>query len=458
MSIISYDAIIIGAGQAGPSLAADLASKGLKTAIIEKSEVGGTCVNNGCTPTKAMSASARAAHFARRGEDFGFSVDNVIKIDMKRVKARKDAIVQASRDSLKEWLEGTKNLTFYKGHARFVDVNRIEVNNHILEADEIFLNVGARPAIPPGFEQANYWTNVSMMEVDFVPEHLIIVGGSYIGLEFGQMFRRFGSKVTIVERQDRIIAKEDADVSAAVQEILEKEGINFRLKANCLGGKMVNGKVIVDVDCASGNPQEEGTHLLLATGRMPNTDDLGLDKVGIKTDERGYIEVNDTLHTNITGIWALGECNGKGAFTHTAYNDYEIVAANLLHNGSRKVSDRILCYALFTDPPLARIGITEQQVRDSGQKALMATYPMSSVARAKEKGETEGFIKILVNEDSNKILGASILGIEGDEAIHALLDLMYAQQSYKVMQNAVHIHPTISELLPTILGKLEPLK
>ncbi|MFN7116875.1 MAG: FAD-containing oxidoreductase [Saprospiraceae bacterium] len=457
MPISHYDALIIGAGQAGPALAVDFAKKGFKTVLVEKSHFGGTCVNNGCTPTKAMIASARAIHLARRGAEYGFTLARDLQVDMARIKARKDELVKASRHSLREWLKNTYHITLYRGHARFTDHNTVQVNEDIISADRIFLNVGARPAIPGGFESAEYLTNESIIDLDFVPPHLIIVGGSYVGLEFAQMFRRFGSAVTVVEKQERIISKEDPDVSAAVQEILKKEGIRFRLKAHCLGGKGKSGHITVDVDCESGDPQETGTHLLLATGRTPNTDDLGIDKAGIQLNEKGYIQVDDALQTSVAGIWALGKCNGKGAFTHTAYNDYEIVSANLLDNGNKKVTERILSYALYTDPPLARIGKTEQQVRAEKIHALMATYPMSSIARAKEKGETEGFIKILVDADAEQIIGASILGIEGDEVIHSLLDMMYAQQSYKVIQRTVPIHPTVSELLPTILQKLAPL-
>lgn len=458
MPTITYDAIIIGTGQAGPALAFELAGQGWKVAIIEKGHFGGTCVNTGCTPTKTLIASARAAHMARRGADFGINIPGTISVDMKQVKARKDGIVEASRKGLGKAFENSSNITVYKGHARFTAPKQVLVNDQQLAADKIFINVGGRPYIPDGFEHTDYLTNISMMDVDFVPEHLLIVGGSYVGLEFAQMYRRFGSNVTVIEMKDRIISKEDEDVSKAVQEMLESEGIHFRLRAECLTGKRNGRSITVDIECDEGDPQVTGSHLLLATGRRPNTDDLGLEKAGIETNERGFIQTDDHLQTKVPGIWAMGDCNGKGAFTHTAYNDYEIVAANLLRDDPRKVSDRILCYALYTDPPLARIGMTESQVRKSGREAWIGMRPMDKVARAKERGETKGFIKILVDAETEQMLGAAIFGINGDEIVHSLLDVMYAKAPYTVIQRAVHIHPTVSELIPTILGNLHPLK
>ncbi len=452
-----FQAIVIGTGQAGPSLAARLAASGLKTAIIEKGAFGGTCVNNGCTPTKALVASAKAAFVARRAEDFGVLIDGKIRVDMKKVKARKDLLVQQSNQGLEKWLQNTANLTVFKGHARFTAAKTIEVNNTVLTADKIFLNVGGRPSVPSGFEEAQYRTNIEMMEIDTVPKHLIVVGGSYIGLEFGQMYRRFGSKVTIIEMGDRLVAREDPEVSAEIQRMLSDEGIEFRFKATCLGGRGKEGDITVDVDCEQGDPQVSGSHLLLATGRRPNTDDLGLEHTQVTLDQRGFVEVDDFLKTSEEGIWALGDCNGRGAFTHTAYNDYEIVAANLLDDDPRKVSDRIACYGLFTDPALARVGLTETQVRDQGIKALVASRPMKRIARAKEKGETYGFMKFLVDADTKRFLGATILGIEGDEVIHSVLDTMYADAPYTVIQRAVHIHPTVAELIPTTLAELKPL-
>ena len=452
-----FDAIIIGSGQAGPSLAARCASEGLNTAIIERDRFGGTCVNTGCTPTKALVASARAVHMVNRSADFGIKITGEVSVDMKSVKARKDKIVEQSTTGVENWLKSTKNLTVFEGHARFESSNTISVGDQLLKADKIFINVGGRAYIPEGFQDVKYLTNSSMMEVDYVPDHLMIVGGSYIGLEFGQMYRRFGSEVTIIEMGSRLIAREDEDVSSEIRRIFEDEGINFRMEAQCLNGKMHGDNIMINVDCQVGDKQIKGSHLLLATGRQPNTDDLGLEKAGIQTDTRGYIEVDDQLHTNVPGIWALGDCNRKGAFTHTTYNDFEIVAANLFDDDLRKVSDRITCYGLFIDPALGRVGMTENEVRKSGKKALIGIRAMKRIARAKEKGETNGFMKILVDAESKRILGATILGIEGDEIIHSILDIMYADAPYTVIQRAVHIHPTVSELIPTTLGELKPL-
>ncbi len=455
---MKFDAIIIGTGQAGPSLAARLAAVGKKTAIIEKENFGGTCVNTGCTPTKTLVASARVAHMARRAMDYGININGDVVVDMKRVKARKDEIVHASTTGVENWLKSTDNITVIEGHARFRSSTEVEVNGQVLESEMIFINVGGRPFVPPGFENVDYLTNVEMMDLDYVPKHLIVVGGSYIGLEFGQMFRRFGSEVTIIEMGSRLVSREDEDTSLEIANVLESEGIKLRLEATCLKGKAVGSLIGVDVDCKTGDRYVEGSHLLLATGRRPNTDDLGLDKAGVETDNRGFIRVNDKLETNVQGIWALGDCNGKGAFTHTSYNDYEIVAANIIDNDPRQVDERIPCYGLFIDPALARIGMSEKEARESGKNVLIGHRPMSRIARAKEKGETFGFMKILVDADTERILGATILGIEGDEIIHSLLDIMYADASYKVISRAVHIHPTVSELIPTTLQSLEPLK
>lgn len=456
----TYDAIIIGTGQSGPSLAARLAGAGMNVAVIERKRFGGTCVNNGCIPTKTLVASARAAWVARRGADYGVMVDGPIRVDMKKVKARKDAVVRQSNQGVETWMKGLNNGTVYQGHARFEGPHTISVNGEWLEAEKFFINVGARAATPPmpGLEQVAYLNNSSLMEVDFLPEHLIVVGGSYIGLEFGQMYRRFGSEVTIVQRGPRLINREDEDVSEAIKEILETEGVNVRLNAECMAVEKRGDHVAIKLDCHSGSREVVGSHLLLAVGRIPNTDDLGLEKAGIETDKHGYIVVDDQLRTTVPGVWALGDCNGKGAFTHTSYNDYEIVAANLLDNDPRRVSDRIQAYALYVDPPLGRAGMTEADVRKSGRKALIGKRPMSKVGRAVEKGETQGFMKIVVDAETKEILGAAILGVEGDEVIHSILDVMYAQAPYTVIQRAMHIHPTVSELVPTLLGELQPLE
>src|SRR6266550_4264671 len=421
----TYDAIVIGTGQAGPSLAVRLAGTGMKVAIIERKRFGGTCVNTGCIPTKTLIASARTAHVARRAGEYGVMIDGSIAVDMKKVKERKDTVVHRSNDGVEKWLKSTENLTVYEGHARFEGAHRLRVGSELLEADKIFVNVGGRASTPPlrGLDQVSYLNNSTMMEVDFLPEHLIVIGGSYVGLEFAQMYHRFGSEVTIVEMGPRLIQREDEDVSEAVKKILETEGINIRLSAECIAMERRGAKVAVKVDCSSGDKTVLGSHLLLAVGRVPNTDDLGLENAGIAVDQRGYIQVDDQLRTNVSGIYGLGDCNGRGAFTHTAYNDYEIVAANLLDNDPRRVSDRITAYALYIDPPLGRAGMTEAEVRKSGRKALIGKRPMTRVGRAVEKGETQGFMKILVDADTREILGCSVLGPGGDEAVHSVLDL-----------------------------------
>ena len=454
----NFDAIIIGTGQAGPSLAGRLSAADMAVAIIERHKFGGTCVNTGCIPTKTLVASAYAAHVARRGAEYGFVVNGDVLVDMKRVKARKDEISGRSNRGVEKWLRGLNNCTVIQGHARFQSSRTVVVNDEVLQADKIFINVGGRASVPAiqGIHDVPFLTNSSMMDVDFLPEHLVIVGGSYIGLEFAQMYRRFGSEVTIVEMGPRLIGREDDDVSQAVRGILESEGIRIRPNAKCISLANRDSRIAVGVECNEGPPEVSGTHLLLAVGRTPNTNDLGLDRAGVATDERGYIIVDDQLQTNVPSIWALGDCNGRGAFTHTAYNDYEIVAENLLNAGNRRVSDRIQAYALFTDPPLGRCGMTDAEIRKSGRAALATKHPMSRVGRAVEKGETQGFIKISVDAESKHILGAAILGTGGDEVVHVLLDVMYAKAPYTVVQRAMHIHPTVAEFLPTVLSKLEP--
>ena len=456
---IHFDAIIIGAGQAGPSLANSLTQAGRTVAFIERELFGGTCVNNGCTPTKALVASAYVAQKARTAADYGVVAPTPISVDMKVVKARKDKIVLASRNGLEGWLDKMPKCTVYRGSARFESPKEVRVNDDLLSADQIFLNVGGRAVIPdfPGVNEVPYLTNVSILDLETLPRHLVVIGGSYVGLEFAQIFRRFGSEVTVIEKSPRLVHREDEDVSAAIRSFLEKEGIKVRTSAECIRFRREGNDIAAGVSCDDDPSESIGSHVLLAVGRRPNTDDLGLDKAGIVQDEHGYITVDDQLRTNVPGIWALGDCNGRGAFTHTAYNDFEIVAANLLDNDPRRVSDRFPCYALYTDPPLGRVGLTEAEVRKSGKPALIGTRAMTRVSRAIEKGETEGFIKILVDAATKQILGANILGTGGDEAIHCILDTMYARAPYTTMQRAVHIHPTVSELLPTVLGDLKPL-
>jgi len=451
-----FDAIVVGAGQAGPPMAGRLTEAGMTVAVIERKLFGGTCVNTGCIPTKTLIASAHAAHTARRGGDFGVSVGPV-RVDMKRIKARKDEISGTSRRGVESWLKGMAGCTVIEGHARFVGPRRLAVNGEELEAERIFLNLGGRAVVPdlPGLDKVSYLTNTTMLELDILPRHLVIVGGSYIGLEFAQMYRRFGAEVTVIERGPRLISREDEDISAAVKSILENEGIAVRLDADDIAFAPRGSDIAVTVRKAE--PEIVGSHLLLAIGRRPNTDDIDLERAGIATDARGFITVDDQLRTNVPGIWALGDCNGRGAFTHTSYNDFEIAAANILDNDPRSLADRVPAYALYIDPPLGRAGMTEAEVRRSGRKALVGMRPMTRVGRAVEKGETQGFMKVVVDAETKEILGAAILGVGGDEAIHGMLDVMSAKAPYTTLQRTMHIHPTVSELVPTMLGELKPL-
>ena len=454
-----FDAIVIGAGQAGPPLAGRLTAAGMKVALIERKLFGGTCVNTGCMPTKTLVASAYAAHLARRSTEYGIAIDSSVKVDMNRVKARADNVSANARTNIETWLRGMDGLTVIEGHARFKGPDVVQVGESLLKAPRIFINVGGRASVPdmPGVGTVDYLTNTSILKLDSTPRHLVVVGGSYIGLEFAQMYRRFGAEVTVVEMAPRLIAREDEDVSEAVREILTDEGITVRTSATCIGFTPHADGVAASVDCTSGAPVVVGSHVLLAVGRRPNTDDLGLDKAGIAVNARGYIDVDDRLTTNVPGIWALGDCNGRGAFTHTAYNDYEIVAANLLDGASRRVSERVPGYALYIDPPLGRAGMTETEALKSSRKVLVSKRPMSRVGRAIERGETKGFIKIVADADTKQILGAAVLGVTGDEVIHGILNMMNVGAAYPTLQWAVPIHPTVSELIPTVLGELKPL-
>jgi pyruvate/2-oxoglutarate dehydrogenase complex dihydrolipoamide dehydrogenase (E3) component len=455
----TFDAIVIGTGQSGPSLAARLAKEGRRTAVLERGLFGGTCVNNGCIPTKTMVASARAIHLARRGQEFGFAFDAPLRVDMKRIKARKDEIVRQSNEGIENWMKGSDGITVFEGHGRFEGPHTVRVNDEVLEAGQIFINVGARAFVPdmPGVKDVPFMTNSTIMHVDAVPEHLIIIGGSYIGLEFAQIYRRFGSRVTVVERGPRIISREDEDVSAGLLEVLKGEGIEFRLNATCISLHRTATGVAVGVDCANGPPEVEGSHILMAVGRRPNTDDLGVERAGIAVDKRGIITVDDQCRTSVDGVWAIGECNGHGAFTHTSYNDYEIVAANLFDGDPRRISDRITCYALYTDPPVGRAGMSLAEARASGRRVLVGERPMTKVSRAREMSETHGFMRALVDAETKKILGAVIFGHTGDEIVQSLLDVMYTGAPYTAVSRAMHIHPTISELVPTMLQELRPL-
>ena len=450
-----FDAIVIGTGQAGPSMAARLTAAGMTVAVVERHLVGGTCVNTGCTPTKTLVASAYAAHLARRGADYGVITGDV-RVDMARVHARSHQIAEAGRTGNEAWLRGMERCTFLMGHARFEGQRTVRVGEDRLEADRVFINVGGRAIIPdiPGADEVPYFTNSSLLKTEILPEHLVVLGGSYIGLEFAQIYRRFGSEVTVIEKGPRLIPREDEDISDAVRSILEAEGIVIRTGAECVRFHSQDQGFTASVSCASGAPDIVGSHVLLATGRRPNTDDLGLERAGIDVDPHGYIRVNDRLETGVPGIWALGDCNGRGAFTHTAYNDYEMVADNLLNGADRKVTDRIACYALYIDPPLGRVGMSENEARTTGKRILVGCRPMNRVARAREKDETSGLMKIVVDAETRAILGAAILGTGGDEAVHAVLDMMAAGGNATTLTHTMHIHPTVSELLPTIAGEL----
>jgi pyruvate/2-oxoglutarate dehydrogenase complex dihydrolipoamide dehydrogenase (E3) component len=457
--VTQFDAIVVGAGQAGPALASRLSAAGQRVAVIERKLFGGTCVNTGCIPTKTLVASAYAAHLARRAAFYGVTLAGPVGVDMKAVKARKDEVSGASRKGVEAGMRGLAHGTVYTGHARFESATTMRVGNEVLSAKQIFLNVGGRAIVPalPGADTVKLLTNTTMLDLDVLPSHLVVVGGSYIGLEFAQMYRRFGAEVTVIEKGPRLVAHEDEDVSAAILGITEGEGIHVRLGAECIHFTAREDGIGVGVDCTAGDPVIVGSHVLAAMGRRPNTDDLGLEAAGVEVDGRGYIVTDDQLRTNVPGIWAMGDCNGKGAFTHTAYNDYEIVAANLLDGEPRRVSDRIQAHALYIDPPLGQVGMTEAEVRKMGRPALVGKRPMTKVGRAVEKGETQGFMKVFVDAETKKILGASILGTGGDEAVHCILDTMYAGAPYTNITHAVHIHPTVSELIPTMLESLTPL-
>ncbi len=454
-----FDAAVIGAGQAGPPLVNRLTRAGKSVAMIERDHFGGTCVNNGCMPTKTMVASAYAAHLVARAADYGIIINGSVATDMARVKARKDKVVHNASSGVENWLKGMENCTIYHGSARLTSPQSLVVGNDEIGAEMIFLDVGARAVVPniPGIEKIDYLTDKSIMDLDVLPAHLIILGGSYIGLEFAQMYRRYGAEVTVIDMAPRLLPQEDEDISQAIRDVIAAEGIDLHIDATCTGLTKSGTHIVAEVETKAGRIEISGSHLLLAIGRRPNTDGLGLETAGIKLDAHGYVAVDDFLRTNVPSIYALGECNGHGAFTHTAYNDYEIVAANLLDGESRRITDRILTYGLFIDPPLGRIGKTETEARATGRKLLMGKRPMTRVGRAAEKGETQGFMKVIVDAETKRILGAAILGTGGDEAVQCITTLMYADVPYTVLQRAVLIHPTVAELVPTMLGEMQEI-
>lgn len=454
----SFDAIIIGTGQAGFPLASTLAGRGWKVAIAEGGRIGGSCINVGCSPTKTIVASARAAHIARRGADYGVQTGS-IDIDFAKVMARKDAIVNQFHDGVESSLLDNDNITLCRGYASFEGPNTVRVGDGLLRAPRIYINTGLRPTVPSisGLDAVDYLDYVTILGLEEAPRELVIIGGGYVAVEYSQAMQRLGSQVTIIARNPHLLKREDADVAEAVGGILEDNGVRVLYEANTTHVEKKHADtILLTVEQGDETHTIEATHLMMATGRQPNSDRLNLDAAGIEADERGYIQVDDHLQTNVEGVYALGDVNGQGAFTHTSYNDYEIIVDNL-DGGSRAVSDRHLIYAVYLDPPLGRVGMTEADVRADGRKALIGVKPMSHIARAIERDETQGFIKVLVDAETERFLGASILGIEGDEIIHTFADLMYADAPYTVMQRAVHIHPTVSELLPTLLGELQPL-
>ena len=449
----NFDYIIIGSGQAGVPLAFSLSKKGT-VAIVEKSFLGGTCVNNGCIPTKAYVASARRMWDAFHGDALGIEIPDGTKANLEKIKARKDKLVHESRFGIEKSLTSNENITLYKAEAYFLSDYVVQVGDTAITAKKIFINVGARAVVPQAYAGVPFYTNENILEIKDIPKHLIIIGGSYIGLEFGQIFRRFGSEVTIIESHEKLIAKEDDTVCDAVAEILKIEGIQLVFNAKEIAAIENNQDgITVTID----KSEIKGSHLLLAVGRSPNTDTLRIENTHIEVDEKNYIKVNDYCQTNVEGIFAIGDCNGKGAFTHTSYNDFQIVESFLLSKKERKISDRITTYGLFIDPPLGRIGMTKTEALEKGYEVLVAHRPMTKVGRAKEKGESLGFMEAVIDAKTNLFLGACVLGVGGDEIINGITNLMYGKQPYTVFRDAVHIHPTVSELIPTMLETLKPI-
>ncbi|MDT0687720.1 mercuric reductase [Autumnicola psychrophila] len=455
---MKFDAIIIGTGQAGTPLAASLAENGQKVAIIEKGDFGGTCVNTGCTPTKAYVASARRAFVTKNSQEHGISLDGDVKINLRAIKRRKDKLVEKSSKGIEKMLNDNENIQVFRGEAKFKDGHSVVVNDEVLYGEKIFINTGSRPNIPAPYKNLNHYTNETMLELEEIPEHLVIIGGGYVGLEFAQMFSRFGSRVTVLDRGERLMQQEDEDISEAILQILKDEDIKVYLNSKDIKGTQAEKGIQFSFNLNGAEKRIDGTHLLLATGRVANTANIGFENTGVHLDKKGYIKVNEYLQTSVPHIFALGDCNGEGAFTHTSYNDFEIVESNLIQNKKRSLSQRYLCYAAFIDPPLARVGMNEAEIKEKGIKAKLASRPMTKVARAQEMGETSGMMKIYIEAETDKILGASFLGTGADEVIHSIIDAMYAETSYTTIRDAVHIHPTVSELIPTMLESPEDLE
>ena len=450
-----YHAIVIGSGQGGNPLCQDLAQRGWRVAMIEKEQLGGSCINTGCTPTKTMVASAQVAHYARNAARWGVRTGPV-SVDLPRIVARKDEIVQRFRSG-KEEAFGGENPRLYRGHGRFVAPRQIQVGNEILEGERIFINTGTRPEIPriEGLDASGYLTNATILDLTELPEHLLVLGGGYIGLEFGQMFRRFGSRVTVVHRGEQILPREDADVAGELQKALEAEGIQFILKAQTTVAERRGKEVALTVEAGDRARTLTGSHLLVATGRSPNSDDLGLEKAGVQTDPRGYIRVNSSLETNVPGIWAMGDVKGGPAFTHISYHDYQILFANLAEGKKLTIDDRLVPYSVFTDPQLGRVGMTEREARSGRYRLKIGKIPMGYVARAIERDETAGLMKLVVDADSDRVLGAAILSLEGGELIQILSTLMLADAPYTLLQGAIYVHPTLAEGFYTLMDDVK---
>jgi pyruvate/2-oxoglutarate dehydrogenase complex dihydrolipoamide dehydrogenase (E3) component len=455
---MKYDAIIIGSGQAGNPLTFRLADLGWTVALIEKKDLGGTCINVGCTPTKTMVHRAQVAHYARNAARWGVNASNV-SADLAKIVAQKDEVVLSFRGSQQKQVDKRSNVRLYRDHARFVGPNQLKVGNDHFESDKIFIDTGGRPSIPsiPGLESVPYLTNESAMQLTTLPEHLLILGGGYIGLEFGQMFRRFGSRVTVLHMGKQIITREDPEIATELQKALEAEGIQFKLSASTTRVESKSGAITLSFETPAGASNITGSHLLIATGRSPNTDDLGLDKAGIETDKNGFIKVNGRLETNVRGVWALGDCKGGPAFTHISFNDFQIAYGNLIEGRNLTIENRLVPYSVFTDPQLGGVGITEKEARAKGYMLKIGKCPMTNVARAVERGETAGLMKLVVDASNDRILGASILASEGGELVQILGTLMLAHQPYTLLKGAVYIHPTLAEGFFFLMDNVKPV-